>query len=63
MVSEGMVIRIRIFTWDSSNCRGNLSLIPHQLHLLILHFQRKDHVNFGKVENQSNSGQLYRRLG
>ncbi len=53
-VSEGVAIRIGIFTWDSSNCRGNVSLISHQLHLLILLFQGEDHVNFGKAENQSN---------
>ncbi len=34
-MSEGVAISIGRFTWDSSNCRGNVSLIPHQLHLLI----------------------------
>ncbi len=50
-MSEGVTIRIRIFT---SNCRGNVPLISHQLHLLILHFQGEDQVNFGKAENQNN---------
>ncbi len=48
-MSEGVIIRIGIFT---SNCRGNVPLISHQLHLFILHFQGEDHVNFGKAENR-----------
>ncbi len=50
-MSEGVTIRIGIFT---SNCRGNVPLISHQLHLLILNFQGEDYVNFGKAENQNN---------
>ncbi len=53
-MSEGVTIRIGIFTWNSSNYRGNMLLISHQLHLLILHFQGEDHVNFGKAKNQNN---------
>ncbi len=63
IVSESVAIRIRIFTWDSSNCRDNVPLIPHQLHLLNLYFQGEDHVNFGKAKNQSTSDQSHRRLG
>ncbi len=50
-MSEGVTIRIEIFT---SNCRGNVPLISYQLHLLILHFQREEHGNFRKAENQNN---------
>ncbi len=50
-MSVGVTIRIGIFI---SNCRGNVPLISYQLHLLILHFQEKDHVNFRKTENQNN---------
>ncbi len=53
-VSEGVAIRIVIFTWDSNNCRGNVLLISYQFYLLILHFQGEDHVNFEKAENQNN---------
>ncbi len=34
-MSEGVAISIGRFTWDSSNCRGNMLLILHQPHLLI----------------------------
>ncbi len=36
VVSEGIALRIKRFTWNSSNYRGSMPLIPHQLHLLIL---------------------------
>ncbi len=51
VMNEGVTIRIGIFT---SNCRGNVPLISYQIHLLSLHFQGEDHVNFGKAENQNN---------
>ncbi len=50
MVSESVAIRIGIFIWDSRNYKSNGPLISPQLYLLILHFQGKDYVNFGKAE-------------
>ncbi len=65
VVSEGVIIKIGRFTWDLSNCRGNVPLISHQLYLLIpsggdfyptpgdafIHFQREDHMIFRTAEN------------
>ncbi len=36
-MSEGVVINIGRFIWDSSNCRDYMPLISHQLNLLIPH--------------------------
>ncbi len=69
-VSEDMTIKIERFTWDLSNCRGNVSLISHQLYLLnpsgcdlylapraaFIYCLGQDYVNFEKVENQSTFG-------
>lgn len=35
VVSKDIVLRIRRFTWDSSNYRSSVPLVPHQLHLFI----------------------------
>ena len=35
LVSKSVAISTERLTWDSSNCKGNMSLISYQLYLLI----------------------------